>query len=364
MGCPLPEEQMVQVFFGGPQKPGRIWGEITIGWTNPSESPLIFGNWWGLVISIIYIDIIQISPFKRIGSGLTLLGIPGFCKDVMSFSWWWVSWFRGDLHPKSFKANNTHDSWILRKRPWRKKNQKNQIVFNTAMLPRDPGSPKLRMGAWNLNTIRWGGDWTSLHPFKRWLDPYGLVILKILVRVDCFFLLFVVFFSGKVALHPGFCHHPRSKQVVDPSSLRIDWLWGKVPWHWQRNLHRVPPQCHTLGHKSTQCFFSQKESMQASKLYNLPVVSNILRIITPILGEMIQFEHIFQLGSFNNSTSKTWKPWGRGATKLPLPFIAIKSIRWVWPPSPRCAHVVLIGLRRWMWLQPCRWDYSETLWGG
>ena len=93
-------------FEGGPRKSGRIWGEITIGWTNPSETPLIFGNWWGLVISIvycnIYIDVIQISPFKRIGSGPTLLGIPGFCKDVMSFSWWWVSWFRGDLHPKSY----------------------------------------------------------------------------------------------------------------------------------------------------------------------------------------------------------------------------------------------------------------------
>lgn len=45
--------------------------------------------------------------------------------------------------------------------------------------------------------------------------------------------------------------------------------------------------------------------MQASKLYNLLVVSNILKIITPILGEMIQFEHIFQLGSFDDSTSKT-----------------------------------------------------------
>ena len=153
-------------------------------------------------ITYIYIDIIQISPFKRIGSGLTLF------KDVMSFSWWWVSWFRGDLHPKSYKANNTHDSWIVRKRPWRKKTQKKQIVFNTAMLPRDPGSPKLRMGAWNLNTIRWGGDWTSLHPFKRWLDPYGLVILKILVRVDCFFLLFVVFSLEKLHFTQDFATIP------------------------------------------------------------------------------------------------------------------------------------------------------------
>ena len=26
--------------------------------------------------------------------------------------------------------------------------------------PRDPGSPKLRMVSWNLNTMRFGGDWT------------------------------------------------------------------------------------------------------------------------------------------------------------------------------------------------------------
>ena len=211
------------------------------------------------------------------------------------------------------------------------------------------------------------------YALRRWLDIPSSSFQKVIGSLragnledlgQSWLFLFVVccFFSGKVALHPGFCHHPRSKQVVDPSSLRIDWLWGKVPWHWQRNLHQVPPQCHTLGHKKHLMFFSQKESMQASKLYNLLVVSNILKFITPILGEMIQFEHIYQLGSFNNSTSKTWKLWGRGATKLSLPFIAIKSIRWVWPPSPRCAHVVSIGLRRLMWLQPCRWDYSETLW--
>ena len=31
-----------------------------------------------------------------------------------------------------------------------------------------PGSPKLRMGAWNLNTLRFGGDCTPLaHPLTR-----------------------------------------------------------------------------------------------------------------------------------------------------------------------------------------------------
>ena len=30
-------------------------------------------------------------------------------------------------------------------------------------IPKDPGLPKLRMEAWNLNTMRFGGDWTPLH---------------------------------------------------------------------------------------------------------------------------------------------------------------------------------------------------------
>lgn len=45
--------------------------------------------------------------------------------------------------------------------------------------------------------------------------------------------------------------------------------------------------------------------MQASKLYNLLVVSNILRIITPILGEMIQFEIFF---NWVRSTIQPAKP--------------------------------------------------------
>ena len=28
------------------------------------------------------------------------------------------------------------------------------------LTPRDSGSPKLRMVSWNLNTMRFGGDWT------------------------------------------------------------------------------------------------------------------------------------------------------------------------------------------------------------
>ena len=33
---------------------------------------------------------------------------------------------------------------------------------NCLLFPRDPGSPKLRMVSWNLNTFRFGGDYTPL----------------------------------------------------------------------------------------------------------------------------------------------------------------------------------------------------------
>ena len=32
--------------------------------------------------------------------------------------------------------------------------------LHVACCPRDPGSPKLRMVSWNLNTLRFGGDYT------------------------------------------------------------------------------------------------------------------------------------------------------------------------------------------------------------
>ena len=40
------------------------------------------------------------------------------------------------------------------------------------VFPRDPGSPKLRMVSWNLNTFRFGDDYTRQSSFDvRWLDP-------------------------------------------------------------------------------------------------------------------------------------------------------------------------------------------------
>ena len=37
-----------------------------------------------------------------------------------------------------------------------------KVYFLGALTPRDPGSPKLRMVSWNLNTMRFEGDWTPL----------------------------------------------------------------------------------------------------------------------------------------------------------------------------------------------------------
>ena len=33
-------------------------------------------------------------------------------------------------------------------------------ILQGVSFPRDPGTPKLRMVLWNLNTMRFGGDWT------------------------------------------------------------------------------------------------------------------------------------------------------------------------------------------------------------
>jgi len=39
----------------------------------------------------------------------------------------------------------------------KKKKQAAQMLYEESS-PRDPGSPKLRMVSWNLNTMRFGGD--------------------------------------------------------------------------------------------------------------------------------------------------------------------------------------------------------------
>ena len=49
--------------------------------------------------------------------------------------------------------------------------------FQVPEIPRDPGSPKLRMVSWNLNTMRFGDDRTPLHHYLTiWrLMPIGNV---------------------------------------------------------------------------------------------------------------------------------------------------------------------------------------------